>query len=158
MISTFRDRSWSCWVWSGLLVSRSLFVIWQGTAGYRKCKISSGSSLLTDINFSSDFIPVWSGVCHRLGENLQILLPVAQSQGQRCLLWRNCHRPFWMAHYWHVCRALWLRCSIQVNWWVHILSVSRSRMWTRDCSLPLYRWPSEIVTTVQCDVVQEMTT
>ena len=69
---------------------------------------------LSHISFL-DLIPLWSCLCHRLGEDLQIFLPVAQSQGKWSFLRRHFHRPPGMAHHWDVCRVVRLRCSVQVK-------------------------------------------
>ena len=62
-----------------------------------------------------DIVPVWAGVCDRAGENLQILLPVAQGQGQRGILRGHPGGAAGLAHHRHVRRAVRLRRLVQVS-------------------------------------------
>lgn len=52
------------------------------------------------------------GLCGRAGAQLSVLLPAAQMERLRGLLWRDFDSPSGLATGWHVYRDVWVYCAV----------------------------------------------
>lgn len=131
----FRNRNRADRVWRVFFVFWDDPVFWQSPPRYRKCKLMSDVTMMSNIFpmlttrgqnhihvmfvcfHPADSFCLWSVLCHWIGANLQIFLPETQSKGHQFLPRRCVCGPDWLANHWSCFGNLWVLPLIQVSFY-----------------------------------------
>lgn len=111
-----RNRGGADRVWSTLHIPRSNVILRQRITSNGECECIQCIAVMHAISFMfSDFICGWNMFHHWDGTDIQLLLPIPQTEGHSVLLCWHLPCPDSMAIYRNVGWILWLLFIIQVS-------------------------------------------